>query len=277
MYLLNGERKQYIEISDRGFQYGDGLFETIEIQNGIPLFFEQHIERLYKGCQRLLITEPNKEILINEAYQLSKNSPRAVLKIIITRGSGGRGYRQPDKQFPSRLLSLHPFPEYPESFSQQGIVTRFCHYRLGLTPSLAGIKHMNRLEQVLARAEWDSPDIQEGLVMDINDSVIEGTMSNLFLVKDNQLYTPLIDQCGVEGIVRNILIATARENKIHVVEMKLSKDNVVSADEIFMTNSVIGIWPVKQVDQQIFKVGSMTKRLQCLFLELKQREAERVC
>ena len=277
MYLLNGERKQYIEISDRGFQYGDGLFETIEVQNGTPLFFEQHLQRLYKGCQRLLISAPDKEILSKEAYQLSKGSPRAVLKIMITRGSGGRGYRQPDKQFPSRLLSLHPFPEYPKSFSQQGIVAKFCHYRLGLTPSLAGIKHMNRLEQVLARAEWNLPDIQEGLVMDINDSVIEGTMSNLFIVKNNQLYTPLIDQCGVEGIIRNMLIVMATENNIQVTETKISKKDVLLADEVFMTNSVIGIWPVRQLDQQLFSVGSMTKKLQYLFSECREKEVEGVC
>jgi 4-amino-4-deoxychorismate lyase len=277
MYLLNGERKQSIEFSDRGFQYGDGLFETIEVQNERPLFFEQHCQRLYKGCQRLLITEPDIDRLKKEAYQLSKGYTSAVLKIIVTRGSGGRGYRQPDQQAPSRLLSLHPFPEYPESFSQQGIVLRFCDYRLGLTPSLAGIKHMNRLEQVLARAEWNSPDVQEGLVMDINDSVIEGTMSNLFLVKNNTLYTPLIDQCGIEGIVRNILITLAKRNEIEVVETKICKENVLSADEVFMTNSVIGIWPVKQIERQSFKIRSMTKKCQHLFLDARKREIERVC
>ncbi|MCK5829364.1 MAG: aminodeoxychorismate lyase [Methylococcales bacterium] len=272
MYLLNGESKHSIEFSDRGFQYGDGLFETIEIKNGSPLFLKQHLQRLLNGCQRLLIPLPDAELLRKEAYQLSKDSDHAILKLIITRGSGGRGYRQPNKIHPTRLLSLHPFPNYSENYNQQGISVRFCNHLLGLNPFLAGIKHMNRLEQILARAEWNSSEIQEGLMMDINRHVIEGTMSNLFVVKENILYTPLIEKCGVEGILRGILIGIANQNKIKVIKNNLSKEDVLTADELFITNSIIGIWPIKQLERQQFKIGLLTTKLQRLFSEIKQQE-----
>jgi 4-amino-4-deoxychorismate lyase len=272
MYLLNGESKHTIELSDRGFQYGDGVFETIEVLNGTPVFLNQHMHRLFKGCDRLLIPCPDKEILKKEAFQLAKGSPSAVLKLIITRGSGGRGYRQPDTIQPTRLFSLHPFPDYPETFSLHGINARFCDTRLGLNPCLAGIKHMNRLEQVMARSEWNHEDVQEGLMMDINGNVVEGTMSNVFVVKQNVLYTPAIEQCGVEGILRDIVIWLAKKQQIKVIEKTMTKVEILSADELFVTNSIIGIWPIKKIDKQTYDVGLLTQQLQSLFLAFKQEE-----
>jgi len=271
VYLLNGESKHCIEFSDRGFQYGDGLFETIEIFNGIPVFLDQHLQRLDTGCKKLLIPAPDIDLLKKEAYQLAKGSARAVLKLIVTRGSGGRGYRQPEPIQATRLFSLHPFPDYPESLFQQGINAIFCATRLGLNPMLAGIKHMNRLEQVLARAEWTSANIHEGIMMDNEGRVIEGTMSNLFIVKDNCLYTPTIEQSGVNGILRNIIINLAIENQIPLIEKTLLKQDVVTADEVFVTNSIIGIWPVKQIDTQAFQVGKITEALQQLLSTFKQQ------
>lgn len=272
MYLLNGESKHAIDIADRGFQYGDGLFETIEVLNGIPVFLSQHLHRLFQGCHRLLIPAPDKEMLIKEAFLLAHESPRAVLKLIITRGCGGRGYRQPETIIATRLFSLHPFPDYSDSYQQQGISAKYCHHRLGINPGLAGIKHMNRLEQIIARAEWNSPAIQEGLMMDVNGNVIEGTMSNVFLVKENSLYTPCVKQCGVEGVIRNIVILIAKKNKMHVVEKNINKEELYAADELFLTNSIIGIWPIKQLEMQRYKKGSLTTRLQSLLLEFKQQE-----
>lgn len=272
MYLLNGESKHCIEFSDRGFQYGDGLFETIEIINEIPVFLNRHLRRLNQGCQRLLIPMPDISTLRKEALQLSKDSTHAVLKLIVTRGSGGRGYRQPDAINTTRLFSLHPYPDYTEDFTMQGINARFCKARLGLNPDLAGIKHTNRLEQVLARAEWDSAEIQEGLMLDINDHVVEGTMSNLFLVKDKVLYTPEITQCGVKGILRDIIIQLAKKYLISVVEKDITKGELFSADELFITNSIIGVWPVKQLEWRDYGVGGITRQLQSLYLALKQQE-----
>jgi 4-amino-4-deoxychorismate lyase len=273
MYLLNGESKQTLSFSDRGFQYGDGLFETIEIKNGSPLFLDQHLHRLITDCKRLLIPPPNVNLLNREAIQFADSIDCAVMKLIVTRGSGGRGYRQPEKVLSTRLFSLHPFPCYPENYFQKGITARFCHTRLGLNPVLTGIKHLNRLEQVMARAEWETSEIQEGLMLDLNNNVIEGTMSNLFLVKDNVLMTPVLDLCGVEGVLKKIIQGLAKANKIEFVEKKISKGEVLASDELFVTNSIIGIWPIKKIDDKHYKIGKVTEKLQSLLLLLKQEAA----
>lgn len=265
MILINGESKAHIEISDRGFQYGDGLFETIEVRDDHPVFLERHLARLNSGCRRLHIPCPDAELLRLEAKELCRRwhtHRRAVLKIIVTRGSGGRGYRQPDAIHPTRVLSLHPYPDYPETYSERGVVARFCATRLGLNPALAGIKHLNRLEQVMARAEWSEPDIQEGLMLDVNDYVIEGTMTNLFYVKNNSLYTAELVQSGVAGIMRGIITALSIDHGLPVIEHRFSKDELLSADEAFVCNSIIGVWPIKQIETAHFSVGPVTQRIQ---------------
>lgn len=266
MILVNGKYRDQIDITDRGFQYGDGLFETIEVRSGKPVFFDRHLARLSAGCRKLLIPEPDSALLALEAGELCKQSEHAVLKIIVTRGSGGRGYRQPDRLHPTRVLSLHPSPDYPESFRKQGVTLRFCRTRLGLNPSLAGVKHLNRLEQVLARAEWNDPTIQEGIMLDSNDHVIEGTMTNLFCIKDGIVYTPPLSQAGIAGIIRSIIIDLLNEQNSAFSEKSLTQDELLTADEVFVCNSIIGLWPVKQIANTPFQVGDATRRIQ-LWLE----------
>ncbi|MDP3008105.1 MAG: aminodeoxychorismate lyase [Methylococcales bacterium] len=257
MMLVNGVAQTHIDVTDRGFQYGDGLFETITVHNGKAVFLTQHIARLTAACQRLHIPCPNLDLLHTEIRQLCQHVEQAVLKIIITRGSGGRGYRQPDDVQPTRVLSLHPLPTYPDSYATQGITARFCDTRLGLNPTLAGMKHLNRLEQVLARAEWHDDSIQEGIMLDINDCVIEGTMSNLFYCKNNQLYTATLTQSGIAGIIRALIISHET-----VIEHTYNKADLLAADELFVCNSVIGIWGLKQLANHAFAVGNKTKHLQ---------------
>ncbi len=272
MYLLNGERRQCVDVSDRGFQYGDGLFETIEVVHGKPLFLKQHLERLLCGCERLLIPPPDLALLSDEAQQISAESEKAVLKIIVTRGCGGRGYRQPETVLPTRLLGLHAFPDYSDSYESMGIVLRFCDQRLSNNPLLAGIKHLNRLEQVLARAEWQDDTIQEGLMLDYDDFVVEGTMSNLFFVSQAVLYTPSLTNSGIKGIVRQMMIDFAELHHLRWMEDQFVKSNVLQADEVFVTNSVIGIWPVRQLDQQCFGVGEITRKMQQWYAQARLKE-----
>lgn len=274
MFLLNGESRHWVDVSDRGFQYGDGLFETLEVLQGKALFLNRHLQRLTDGCQRLLLPPPDGQVLQQEAQQLAANTEQGVLKIIMTRGVGGRGYRQPDVIVPTRLLSLHPYPQYPTTLQSQGIVVRFCAQMLSINPSLAGIKHLNRLEQVLARAEWRDDTIQEGLMQDSNGHVIEGTMSNLFMVKNGVLYTPALTQSGIAGIVRQLVLEFAEQLSLPVSIQSLDKDQLLQADEVFVTNSVIGIWPVKQIAEQSFQVGEWTQRLQAMLNQARLIEVE---
>jgi 4-amino-4-deoxychorismate lyase len=273
MMLVNGEAQDHLPVTDRGFQYGDGLFETIEVQSGRAIFLDQHLGRLLKGCIRLQIPEPSIDLIRSEAQSLlafdSIPPGNCVLKIIITRGSGGRGYRQPDSLKPSRIVSLHPAPDYPSSYQIQGINARFCQTRLGLNPLLAGIKHLNRLEQVMARAEWDSTDIQEGIMRDINGHIIEGTMSNVFFVKGGRLHTPILSHSGIAGIIRSAIIKLAHQHHLSIFEHLFDSAVLLSADEVFVSNSIIGIWPVKQLETTTFRIGPVTQQLQQWLDQLK--------
>ncbi|MDD5460114.1 MAG: aminodeoxychorismate lyase [Methylococcales bacterium] len=277
MILVNGEYKAHVEISDRGFQYGDGLFETIAVNNGQAVFLDRHLARLERGCRRLNIPFPGIELLSLEAKTLYQDSNKAVLKLIVTRGPGGRGYRQPDIIQPTRVLSLHPFPSFPDSslgtfkcaHEEQGIAVRFCNTRLGLNPALAGIKHLNRLEQVLARAEWGDPDIQEGIMLDMAENVIEGTMSNLFYVKNDILYTASLELAGVAGVMRGIIMALSAEHALPVIEHSFMKEELLSADEVFISNSLIGIWPINKIGNTHFSVGLKTRQIQTWLHQFK--------
>jgi 4-amino-4-deoxychorismate lyase len=269
--LVNGVLANTLEIADRGLQYGDGLFETLAVIKGHPVFLTQHLRRLQKGCQALAIALPNHSLLSLEIAQLSSQaaqhiaSDNAVIKVIVTRGVGGRGYRPPDQPKPTRIVSLHPFPSYNTDYNKQGIRTIFCHTRLGINPSLAGIKHLNRLEQVLARAEWHDPTIQEGIMLDINGHVIEGTMSNLFYIQDDIIHTACLKASGIDGIIRQQLISLARQQGFVVLESNITPAALLAADEVFVCNSIIGIWPVHQIDRQLFAIGQITQHLQlCL-------------
>jgi 4-amino-4-deoxychorismate lyase len=271
MILINGQENNQINVSDRGLQYGDGLFETIEVLQGKPVFFKEHLQRLTGGCVRLKFPPPDINQLYREVEQVCAHADNAVLKIIVTRGQGGRGYRQPDTIQPTRIISLHPFPDYPASYRQQGVAAIFCQTRLGINTSLAGIKHLNRLEQVLARAELSDQDIQEGIMLDNNDHVIEGTMSNLFYVKNSNIYTSPIVLAGVAGVMREIIIKIIREIGHKLTVQNYGKAELLNADECFFCNALIGIWPIRQIEQTSFTKGSISTRLQGAIEELKQQ------
>lgn len=259
--FINGKSKDEISFHDRGLQYGDGLFETIAVQNNTLLCWDDHITRLEQGCNRLNIPIPDQEILKNEASLLINSIEHGVIKVIITRGQGGRGYALPDMPESTRIISLYPWPEYPNGNTVTGINTRACNYRYAHNPTLAGIKHLNRLEQILARSEWTDASIAEGIVMDQENNVIEGTMSNLFYIINDTLCTPDLSACGVEGIIRKKIIELASDLNSDVCIKKTSFELLNDADEIFICNSIIGVWPVKMIDQKSFLVGDKTNQI----------------
>lgn len=259
--LINGVPATCIDVHDRGFHYGDGLFETFAVSNGGPALWDRHMQRLQLGCQRLNFPAIDPALLWGEAMSLlsgnaisgSGGVAQGVLKIIVTRGGGGRGYRAPSPSSvlatggATRILALYPWPDYPAAFWSEGVTVRVCATRLGWCPALAGIKHLNRLEQVLARSEWDDASVPEGLMLDIQGNVIEGTMTNLFVVRHGQLLTPDVSQCGVAGVMRSWILAWARVAGIPSAVTAVTLDMVSSADEVFLCNSVIGLWPVREV------------------------------
>ena len=251
----NGVEQMDIAVVDRGLQYGDGLFETLAVFEGQCPHFKDHFHRLAAGCERLAIPVPDKQVLLREVEQAAEGQHKAVIKILLTSGRGGRGYRRPATLEPSRIVMRYDWPEYPDAYWQDGVMLKLCQTRLGCNPALAGIKHLNRLEQVLARNEWQGNDYAEGLMCDVNGNVIEGIMSNVYTVRDNTLYTPVTDTCGVAGVMRRWVLANAPKLDIEVVETELSVEDIKQADEVILSNSLIGLWSVNAFETCKFQPG----------------------
>jgi 4-amino-4-deoxychorismate lyase len=263
MFLLNGQSAGSIDLLDRGLHYGDGLFETIAVINEQPLCLDKHLQRLLSGCERLKLNFDDVAILESEINSICKNIDRAILKITVTAGVGGRGYNRSSSDLkPTRLLAIHPWPDYPDNYLSQGIQVHLCSGRLGHNPGLAGIKHLNRLEQVLARNEWDDANTMEGLMLDIDDNVIEGTMSNLFIIlPDKKLITPDLSLCGIEGIVRQYILDNCEELAYTCDVKNISMENIYAASEMFFCNSVAGIMPVRQLADHKFPAQLATNEI----------------
>jgi 4-amino-4-deoxychorismate lyase len=239
MVLINSQPGDSIAVADRGLSFGDGVFRTLECIHGRPRLWPWQYARLQADTAALGLECPHESLLLDELARAAAGLERAVGKITLTRGSGTRGYAPTAGALPTRVVNATPWGGYPAELVSQGIRMRVCDLRLAQQPRLAGIKHLNRLENVLARGEWHDPAIREGLLLDCHENVIEGTMSNLFLLADGQWRTPLLDQCGVAGAVRAWVMA-----QLAVEESRLSLQQLLAADALFVCNSLAGIWPV---------------------------------
>lgn len=246
--LVNGQATDLISSYDRGLLYGDGLFETMAVVAGKVPLWSYHVDRLQRGCDRIKLPCPSTGVLQHEVEQLACDSERAVIKLMLTRGSGGRGYLSPTHPIPTRIVQRHPWPELPRANWDSGVKVIFCEQRLARLPALAGIKHLNRLEQVLARAEWRDPAIQEGLLADTEGDIIEAVSHNIFIVKGKGLATPDLGYCGVAGVMREYIFRLLKDKGVPVKVATISRQDVLAADAIFLCNSVNGIWPVCELE-----------------------------
>ncbi len=261
MILINGVEDDSISISDRGLVYGDGVFRTMLMQQGQPLWWDSHFSKLQKDCAGLKLACPAKETLHQELLKVGANELECVVKITITRGRGARGYVVDPVVQPTRIVSTSSLPSYPDSYRQVGVKVRLCDLRLSLQPRLAGIKHLNRLENVLARMEWDDASIAEGVLQDEHGNVVSGTMSNLILVKDGILIFPDLSLCGVNGVTRQRIMHWANGQQLAVKVQAVSMTLLMDADEIMLCNSVIGIWQVIEFQERIWPTGSVIQAI----------------
>jgi len=259
--LINGFEIDCLTVADRGLQYGDGLFETLAVREGKPCLWQEHFDRLVRGADRLGIPCPPWKLLLRECRRLAAGESTGVLKIILTRGSSSRGYSPPETPQPVRILTLHPYPDYPVAWEEQGVDVIFCRTPLGENPVLAGLKHLNRLEQVLARSEWRDPGIAEGLMQDGRGRIIGGTLSNLFLVHAGRLLTPRLDTCGIAGTVRNLVLRIAGTFGIEVLERDIMRADLAVADGLFLTNALLGVWPVRRLGTQAISLKHLPSEL----------------
>jgi 4-amino-4-deoxychorismate lyase len=244
--LVNGKPADTIPAADRGLSYGDGVFRTLRVQQGSPFCWVLHYDKLHHDCDAIGIPCPDNDVLLQDIRQAG-GSGTGVVKIIVTRGEGARGYAPSARPEPTRVVSFHPAPVYDPSIQSEGIALHCCELKLSRQPRLAGIKHLNRLENVLAAGECAAVEAAEGLLQDEDGLVISGTRSNLFAVTDGGLLTPDLSACGVAGVQRDRVISWAAQHDISCTITRLELGDLLLADEIFLVNSVFGLWPVARL------------------------------
>jgi 4-amino-4-deoxychorismate lyase len=262
---INGRSRTTIDHRDRGLQYGDGVFETMRVRHRRIRLLDYHMERLYEGCRRLKIAAPNQAMLRRELVSRAAERADAVLKLIVTRGIGPRGYRPSGQERCTRVISRHALPGDRAGSMLEPKRVRMCDTRIGMNPALAGLKTLNRLESVVARGEWRDVHVWEGLMRDVEGNVVCGTLSNFFIRRGSFLMTPMLDRCGIAGVMRRWVLEQARSLGLRTLEGRLRWEEFGGAEEAFMTNAVAGIVSVAVIQQGAdrveFKHGETADRL----------------
>lgn len=260
--------EQPLDCLDRAVTYGDGIFETVAVFDGTPPLWACHRQRLVSSVSRLGMAV-DVAVIQDKVLAMASQAGNAVLRIIVARSGGKRGY---DPRYAAGYvfsIESFPLPAYPLSLLQSGVALHLCHHVLPRNPALAGIKHLNRLDQVMAAGEWNRSLEQEGLVLDDTGAVTEGTISNLFIVKNGILHTPTVQYCGVAGVMREFIISViAPALSLNVVIQRLTLADVLVADECFVCNSIFGVWPVSRLGvAHIGTQRSVTEKIQRMVSE----------
>lgn len=247
-----------IAYEDRGFGYGDGLFETALLHDGAVRFLSAHLQRLRESCARLGIAYPGDATLAADIRSVSGDERDGIVKIIVTRGAGGRGYRPLPNLASTRVVALHPPPVIT---ANSGLTVRWCDIHSSRNAALAGMKHLNRLENVLAQMEWDDAAIGEGLLLDTEGELVSATSGNIFIARYDALFTPDLRYCGVRGVMRGQVLRAAAELGVSVSEEPLWPHDLEHATEVFVTSAVRGIRPVIALESLQWEAGPLARKL----------------
>ncbi len=277
--LVNGATAGHVSVLDRGLHFGDGLFETIACRHHRPRFLTLHLERLLQGCRVLGLVPPEARLLRQEVAQLAAAHERSIVKLIVTRGPAiARGYAVSGSERATRVAIRYSWPVEDPVLWQQGVSVRMAAVRLGENPAIAGLKHCNRLEQILARGEPDAAAAAEALMLSRSGNLVSGTMTNVFLVDGPagapRLRTPTIDLCGVAGVMRRVVMREAARAGVPAAECTLWPADLDSASEIFLSNARIGIWPVRRIGERTLTPGPLTRQLQQRLRPLLEEPAD---
>lgn len=259
LILVNGSPAGCVSPLERGLAYGDGVFRTLVMTSGEPVWWPDHLNKLGRDCAGLGLPAPSRSEWEQDLAWLAARQPDSVLKLMVCRGPGPRGYRLPDLVLPTRIALASPLPDFPDPVRERGATARVCNLRLGHQPRLAGLKHLNRLENILARMEWDDPAIDEGILLDSEGDVISGVMSNLFVCHRGVWLTPELDRCGVAGVTRSRLIPLlgARTGRFGL-------DTLMAAEAVLMCNSLFRL-------RWLARLGEHTWRCPPAFTELLEK------
>ena len=261
--VINGKCGDGLSTLDRGLLYGDGIFETVAVKQNQLQYWEKHLQRLRLGCEVLCLPGLDEILLKNEVRQLIGEEERCVIKIIITRGVGARGYKPPQGT-QTRIIQKFPWPKFPPSYTTSGVDVKLCDFKLAHQTRLAWVKHLNRLEQILARNEW-SDEYQEGLVCDTDGYIIEATSSNVFFEVGSGLVTPDLQRCGVAGVLRSEVVDYCNSNGIKLSIRDFGLDEVDKVQAMFLCNSIIGIWPVRHFNKLVMARTAIINELISVF------------
>jgi 4-amino-4-deoxychorismate lyase len=266
MILVNGQPADVVDALDRGLAYGDGVFRTLRTRAGQPLWWRDHVAKLEADCAALMLACPDEAVLHAEVCRVAE-AGEGVVKIVLTRGAGARGYALPAGRTCTRIVMAAALPPHAQPGAPVDVGARWCSLRLARQPRLAGIKHLNRLENVLARAEWDDPAIVEGLLCDDSGAVIGGVMSNLFWASGSELFTPDLGECGVAGVARARLLRAAARlgHPVHIVRVPPAA--ILAADEVMICNSVIGVRRIARLDDAAWPPAGWTDTLKTALYE----------
>ena len=260
--LVDGRESGAVDALDRGLSYGDGVFRTMRIAEGQPRWWGDHLAKLAEDCGRLSLPTPPRADWEGDLSSLSPLPDFGVLRLTVTRGLGPRGYRPPRPAHATRILACWPDGAPPKA--SPGLALRVCRLRLGYQPALAGIKHLNRLEQVLARAEWDDESIDEGILLDQDGRVVSAVMSNVFVWREGRLLTPRLDRCGVAGVARARLMRRAAAAGIPVEACDFDLAALLDAEEVMLSNSLTGLRRVARLGQRHWPEAIVSPRLSAL-------------
>ena len=271
---VDGRPSEAVPALDRGLHYGEGVFETIACLKGRARFLSLHLQRLALGCERLGVPAPAG--LRAQIERLAAEGPRSIVKALLTRGAGAaRGYRR-GAESGTCVIIRYPWPE--EAQPRAGARVRIASVRLGENPALAGLKHCNRLEQILAANEPEGAEADEALMLSSAGQLIGGTMTNVFLIDGPsgrwRVRTPEIRTCGVAGVMRQVLMREAARAGLAVEACALGLEDLEGAREVILTNARVGLWPVSALPGRALGPGPLTERLQRLLQPLLEAPAD---
>lgn len=260
--LINGIPTEAVSARDRGLTYGDGHFTTMLVKQGQVIWWPAHLARLHHACAKLGFAELPWDSLAAEVAQVAAGQTQAVAKIVLTRGSGGRGYDGAGCNTPTRIVSLAPYPAHYLDWQQNGIAALVCQQQLGDAPMLAGLKTLGRLEQVLLKSELAARGGVEGIVLNSRGFLVEGVSANLFWRRGKTVFTPDLARAGIDGIMRKRVIMMLKQMGIELRVVEAPLESLWQAEEVWLTNTLMGIVPVTSIGDVHYPSPVLIRRLQ---------------
>lgn len=253
MLWINGQLQQQLAVSDRGTQFGDGCFTTARVRDGEILWLDRHLARLQQAAERLMLPSIDWLSLSHEMSLAAQGRGEGIVKVILTRGHGGRGYSIQGCDNPTRIVMQADYPAHYAHWREQGVSLHLSSVALARSPLLAGIKHLNRLEQILIRIDLEQRAADEVLVLDTSGALVECCAANLFWRKGNRVYTPDLSYAGVDGVARQHIISllSGSDFELHIVTEPV--DTLADADEAIICNALMPVVPVNQAQSWCYR------------------------